>query len=80
MNPGWVRERSGYAHQIHPVASAANQANIANGIESAQLIKQQTLVHEVDRHEVDSSETSVDPSNELVNGGPQILVLLDILP
>lgn len=67
-------------HQVHTIPSAANQANIADGVKSTELIKCQTLVHEVDRHEFDGSETPIDTSNQLVNGRPQILVLFDVLP
>jgi len=67
-------------HQVHTITSTADQADVANGIKSTKLIKRQTLVHKVDRHELDGSKSSINPSNELVNGRPQVLVLLDILP
>jgi hypothetical protein len=36
-------------------------------------------VHEVYRHKLDSAETSIDATDELVDGCTQILVLLDVL-
>ena len=67
-------------HQVHTVTSAANQADIADGIKSTKLIKRQALVHKVDWHELDGSEPSINPTNEFVDSRPQILVLFDVLP
>jgi len=36
-------------------------------------------VHEVNRHELDRSEATVDSSDELVDRRSQVLVLLDVL-
>ena len=36
-------------------------------------------MHEVDRHELDRSESTVDSSHELVDRRSQVLVLLDVL-
>ena len=36
-------------------------------------------MHEVDGHEVDGTETTVDTSNKLVNRCSKILILLDVL-
>ena len=80
-NKPLVRKRSSNStYQVHTVPSAANQTNIADGVESTELIKRQTLVHKVDGHELDRSEPSIDPTNKFVNSRPQILVLLDVLP
>ena len=72
--------RSRRTHQVHTIASTANQADIADGIKSTKLVERQTLVHKVDRHELDGSEPSINPSDEFVDGSPQILVLFDVLP
>ena len=67
-------------YQVHTITSAANQADITDGIKSTKLVERQTLVHKVDGHKLDGSEPSVNPPNEFVDGGPQILILFDILP
>jgi hypothetical protein len=36
-------------------------------------------VHEVDGHKLDSSEPTVDAPDKLVDCGPQVLILFDIL-
>ena len=37
-------------------------------------------MHEVNRHKLHRAEPSIYPSNELVNGGSQVLVLFHVLP
>lgn len=69
-----------HTHQVHTVTSTADQADIANGIKSTKLVERQTLVHKVDRHKLDGPEPAINPSNEFVDGRPQVLVFFDVLP
>jgi hypothetical protein len=65
--------------QIHAVPGTGYQAYIANCIQCAKFIKWQAFVHEMNWHELDGSETTVNASHELVHGGPQVLVFFDVL-
>lgn len=67
------------SHQVHTITSTADKTNIADRIQGTKLIERQTLVHEVYRHEIHSSKPPIDAPNKLINGGPKILVLFDIL-
>jgi hypothetical protein len=66
------------ANEVHAVARRADEAYVRDGVERAQLVERQALVHEVDRHEVDGAEAAVNPPHELVHGRAQVLVLLDV--
>jgi hypothetical protein len=66
-------------HQVHAVTRTGHQADIADRVQRAQFVKRQALMHKVYRHKLDSAETSVDTTDELVDGCAQILVLLDVL-
>jgi hypothetical protein len=66
-------------HQVHTVAGRGNQADVGNGVQRDQLVEGDGLVHEVDRHELDSAELAVDTSDELVDDGAEVLVLFDVL-
>lgn len=67
------------ADEVHAVARAADEADIADRVERAQLVERQGLVHEVDGHEVDSAEATIDTADKLVDGRAEVLVLLDVL-
>jgi hypothetical protein len=66
-------------HQVHAVTRAGYQADIADCIQRAQFVKGQALMHKVYRHELDSSETTIDATDELVDSCAQVLVLLYVL-
>jgi len=66
-------------HQIHAVTRTGYQADIADCIQRAQFVKRQALVHEVYWHELDSSETSIYTTDELVDSCAHVLVLLNVL-
>ena len=68
-----------YMYQIHAVPCAANQTNIADGIQSAKLVKLQTFMHKMDGHKFDSPKPPIDPSDKFVDSSTQVLVLFDIL-
>jgi hypothetical protein len=72
--------REGKTDEVHPVARRRDEADVRDGVERAQLVERQALVHKVDGHEVDGAEPAVDAADELVDGAPQVLVLLDVLP
>lgn len=67
-------------YQVHPVSCTGDETDVADSVKCTQLIKLQTLVHEVNGHKLHSAKTSVDSANELVDRGPQVLILFDILP
>lgn len=67
-------------HQIHTVSSASNQAGITDGIQGTELIKGNAAMQEMDGHALHSAKSTVDPSDGLVDDGPEVLILLDILP
>ena len=66
-------------HQVHAVSRTAHQADVTDRVQRAKFIERQALVHEMNRHEVDSTESTVDTSNELVHRGAKVLILLDVL-
>jgi hypothetical protein len=66
-------------NQIHAISSRSDQTSFPNGIQGTQLVKRDGLMHKVNRHEFDGAESSIDPSNQLVDGSPQRLVLFHVL-
>lgn len=66
-------------YQVHTVSRTAHQADVTDRVQRAKFVERQALVHEMNRHEVDSAESTVDTSNKLVHRGAKVLVLLDVL-
>jgi hypothetical protein len=66
-------------YQVHSIPRGGDQAGIGNGVHGSKLLERHRLVHEVNRHELDRSESTVDSTDELVNGRAQVLVLLNVL-
>ena len=66
-------------YQVHAVASGSDQTGVTDGIQRSELFKGDGAVHEVDRHELDGAEATVDSSHQLVDVRAQVLILLDIL-
>ena len=66
-------------NEIHAITRAADKTCVRDGVERAELVKRQRLVHEVYGHEVDGAETAVDAAHELVDGTAKILVLFNVL-
>ena len=81
MSAGGYRagEEGGQAHQVHTVARAGHQADIADRVQRTELVKRQALMHKVNRHKLDRAEASIDATDEFVDCGAQILVLFDVL-
>lgn len=73
------REGRGDTDQVHAVARAGHQANVTECVQRTEFVKLQALVHEMDRHKLDSPKAAVDTPDELVHRRAQVLVLLDIL-
>lgn len=71
--------RFGKIYQVHSIPRAGHQTDVTYGIQSAQFVESQTLVHEVYRHELDRAKPTVDASNKFVYRCPQVLVILNIL-
>ena len=55
--------------EVHAITGGADQADIADSVESSELIERDGLVEEVDGHELDSAEFAVDTADKLVNNG-----------
>ena len=68
------------AHQIHTVPRAGHETDVADGIERAQLVEREALVHKVDRHKVHGAKSAVYAAHELVHGRSQVLVFFHVLP
>jgi len=66
-------------YQIHTISCTRNKTHVAHGVQSAQFIECQALVHKVDWHELDSAKPAINTPNELVYSRSQILVFFNIL-
>ena len=58
------------SHQVHAISRTWDKADIANGIEGAELIEGQAFVHKVDRHEFDCAKSTIDTSNQFIHCSP----------
>ena len=65
--------------QVHTIPRGSDQTGIGQSIHGRQFLEGNRLVHVVDRHELDGSESSVDSTDQLVDTGTQVLVLFDVL-
>jgi hypothetical protein len=54
-------------YQVHAITSTGDQACIADRVQCAEFGEWEGLVHKMNRHEVNSPESAVDPSNKLVD-------------
>ena len=70
----------GNTYQVHTITSTRDQTDITRRIQRGELIKRQTLVHIVNRCVLHGTEAAIDPSNEFVDYGPEVLVFFDVLP
>src|SRR6267154_1940506 len=73
-------ERTDIIYQVHSISCTGHQTDITNCVQSAEFVGSQTLVHEMDRHELDCTKTTVNATDKLIYRCPQVLVILNILP
>jgi hypothetical protein len=73
------RVEGAVTYQVHSITRTRHQADIADGVQSTELVKVQALVHEVDGHKIDGAEATVDTAHKLVDGRSEILILFDVL-
>lgn len=67
-------------YQIHSIASRGDQADVADSVKRAELVKGQALVHKVDRHKLNRAKAPIDAPDKLVDGRAKVLVLFHVLP
>ena len=65
--------------QVHPISSRGDETSIRQCVHGRELIHGYTGVHEMNGHEFDRSELTVDTSDELFRHASQVLVLFDVL-
>ena len=70
---------SSFAYQVHPIPGTCDQTCVGQRIHRRQFLKRYRLMHEVNRHEFDGAESTVNPPDELVDTRAEILILLHIL-
>ena len=75
----WLIREGLVTHEVHTITRTCDQADVTNGVEGAELVERQALVHEVDGHEVNGAEATVDSADEFVDRCTEVLVLLDVL-
>lgn len=66
-------------YEVHSIPGGGDKADIADGIERTKFVKRQTLVHEMDRHELHCSKAAINASDQLVHRRSQVLIFLDVL-
>ncbi len=67
--------------EVHAVPRRADEADVADGVESSQLVERYTLVQEVNRHELDGAEIRplMRPTSSLTTAR-RFWILLHVLP
>ena len=66
-------------HEIHTIASAGDEAHIADGVQRAELVEFDGTVQKMNRHTFDSAKSAVNATDSLVHRRTQVLVLFHIL-
>ena len=65
--------------QVHPVAERRDEHDVAGSVERHQVVVGERLVQVVDDREPDRAEPAVDLTDEPLDLGPLVLVVLDRL-
>lgn len=76
---GLLSTASTSTHEVHSVSGGGDQAGVRNGVHGRELLEWHRLVHKVDWHELHSTESAIDSTDELIDRRSKVLVLLDIL-
>ncbi len=66
-------------YEVHPIPRARHETSVCQRVHRRQLVERHRLVHEVDRHELDCPESTVDPSDELIDECSKVLVFFNVL-
>ena len=66
-------------HEIHTIASAGDEAHIADGVQRAELVEFDGTVQKMNRHTFDRAKSAVNATDSLVHRRTQVLVLFHIL-
>jgi hypothetical protein len=66
--------------QVHSVSGTGNQTSVRHGKHRVELFERYRSMEVVDRRMVDSTESTIDLSYQLVDTSSQVLVLFHILP
>ena len=73
-----MRGAADICHEVHSISDTGNHHTVGHSIQCTHLIEWDGLIEVVNGDGGDRAEAAIDPSNQLVHVGLQLLVLLHI--